>query len=58
MEELKNFYTVRELADAIDVTPDTVRTLIRTGKLKASKFNGAYIIDREAAEAIIKQRSA
>lgn len=58
MPDKKDFYTVRELADVLNVTPETVRNFIRTGVLKASKFNGAYIIARAEAEKIIEQRSA
>lgn len=58
MEELKNFYTVRELADAVKLTPDMVRRYIYSGKIKAEKFNGAYIIPKTVAEEFIKARSA
>lgn len=58
MPDKKDFYTVRELADVLNVTPETVRNFIRTGVLNASKFNGAYIIARAEAEKIIEQRSA
>lgn len=58
MDELKKYYTVRDLADALDLTPDGVRRYIIAGKLKAEKFNGAYIIDRKEAEEFIKRRSA
>lgn len=58
MPNNNDFYTVRELADALNLTPDAVRRYIYAGTLKAKKFNGAYIIDRETAEEFIKKRSA
>lgn len=54
---MSNFYTVREVADVLNLTPDAVRRYIYTGKLEAKKFNGAYIIDRDAAEQFIKDRT-
>lgn len=58
MDELKKYYTVRDLADALNLTPDAVRRYIIIGELKAEKFNRTYIIDREDAEKFIKQRTA
>lgn len=54
----ENFYTVSELAEKLGLTDESIRVLIRRGKLKASKFNGAYLIDKEDAERLIKERNA
>lgn len=56
--ENKTFYTVREIADKLGITTYAVRSYIYSGRLKATKFNGAYIIDKAVAEEFIKQRSA
>lgn len=54
----EKYYTVAELAEIIGLTDESIRVLIRRGKLKASKFNGAYLIDKEDAERLIKERNA
>lgn len=54
----EKYYTVAELAEIIGLTDESIRVLIRRGKLKASKFNGAYLIDKEDAERLIKERTA
>lgn len=57
MEAAKEFYTVKDICEALDVLPDSLRQHIRAGKLKALKINGSYIIDREEAERFIAERS-
>lgn len=54
----ENFYTVAELAEILNLTDESIRVLIRRGKLKASKFNGAYLIEKADAERLIKERTA
>ena len=44
----KEIYSVKEVAKLIDMNPETVRAAIRTGTLKANKFNNSYVIHREA----------
>lgn len=56
MKELKDFFTVKELAEALNVLPDTVRKMINDGRLHATKFNRSYIISKEEAERLIKER--
>lgn len=56
MEVLKEFYTVREVAEALNVLPDTIRKWINDGKLQATKFNRSFIISKEEAERVIKER--
>lgn len=56
MDELKDLLTVNELAELLKLMPDTVRNHIRTGKIKAVKFNGAYIITKEEAERLQAER--
>lgn len=54
----EQFYTVAQLADILKLTDEGVRQIIRAGKLKATKFNGAYIIEKAEAERLIKERNA
>lgn len=54
--ELKDFYTVKELAALLNTLPQNVRRLINEGKLNATKLSGAYIIDREEAERLIEDK--
>lgn len=54
----EQFYTVAQLADKLKLTDEAIRAKIRAGKLKASKFNGAYLIEKEEAERLIKERNA
>ena len=54
----EKYYTVAELADILTLTDEYIRVLIRRGKLQATKFNGAYLIDKADAERLIKERNA
>lgn len=54
--ELKDFYTVRELAALLNVLPQNVRRLINEGKLKADKLSGAFIIPKDEAERLIEEK--
>lgn len=54
----EKYYTVQELAEILKLTDEGVRAKIRSGKLKASKFNGAYLIEKDEAERLIKERTA
>ena len=56
MELLKDFYTVKELAELLNILPKSVRRLITEGKLEATKLNGSYIISKAAAEQLIEKR--
>lgn len=54
--ELKDFYTVKDLAELLNMLPQSVRRLINAGKLEATKLNGSFIIKKEAAEKLIKEK--
>lgn len=38
-KETKEFYSIQEVADLLQVHPETVRVYIRQGKIKAVKMN-------------------
>lgn len=38
------FYTIPEVAEALDVTPQTVRTYVKEGKIKAQRIGKPYFI--------------
>lgn len=46
-------YTVRELAESLDITDITIRRYIKDGKLKATKLGGKYHISEEALRQLI-----
>jgi excisionase family DNA binding protein len=56
----ENDLTVYEVAKMLGVTGERVRQLVNAGALKAQKLGnrGNYIIRREDAEALTKQRTA
>lgn len=56
METIKDLYTVADLARLADLTEPYIRMLIAKGKIEASKFSGAYIISKEAAERFLQER--
>ena len=41
----KTYYKVRETAQAMEVTPQTVRAWIKQGKLQATKLGGLLITE-------------
>lgn len=47
IEEL-TFYTVEEVAKMFRVTPQTIRTYIRTGKLRAARIGRPLLITSRA----------
>lgn len=50
MSELEGYATVREAAERLHIHPESVRRLIRQGKLPAKKFANNWLIDREVLE--------
>ena len=50
-------YTVRELADSLDITDITIRRYIKDGKLKATMLGGKYHISEEALRDLISKGS-
>lgn len=56
MELLKDLYTVKDVAALLDLTQDAIRALIKRERIKATKFNGAYIITKQDLEAFLAAR--
>lgn len=54
--ELKDFYTVKELAGLTGILPQSIRRLIREGKLEATQINRSYFISKEDAAELIKKK--
>jgi excisionase family DNA binding protein len=50
MSELENYATVREAADKLRIHPESVRRLIRQGKLPAKKFANSWLIEQAVLE--------
>ena len=44
---IKDFYTVRDIAEQLDVTEKSVRRLISSGELPASKVIGKWVVSAE-----------
>ena len=44
---LKEFYTLEQLSNELNITVRTLREEIKDGKLKASKTGNRYVIQRE-----------
>jgi len=53
----KDFYTVRDVADQLQVKDKAVRNLIASGKLKASKVLKKWIITADNFKAFIDSNS-
>lgn len=49
----KDFLTVSDVAQELDMTERTVRRLFSTGQLQGKKIGGKYIITRDALKAHI-----
>ncbi len=45
-DRLENYVTVAEAARRLNIHPESVRRLIRAGKLPARKFANTWLIDR------------
>lgn len=54
-EQLAKFYTVDQVADALSVSPRSVRRWIKSGKLVAHRFGGAVRIAANDLKAFIAQ---
>jgi excisionase family DNA binding protein len=46
-------YTIPEAAEALKVTPQTVRAYIKTGKLKAKRIGRPYLISGDSLRAFL-----
>ena len=56
MVELKNYLTVKQVADKLDITEEWVRDLIKAKEIKAVKI-GKWRIKPEDLEEFIQSRS-
>ena len=54
----KKYYTTRDAAKLTGLDPTSIRREIRTGKLQAESFNGAYIITPEDMADYLERRKA
>lgn len=54
---MSNWLSVKEIAQDLNLHPDTVREWIRTKQLPASKFGSRYRIRREDYVQFVKDRS-
>jgi excisionase family DNA binding protein len=54
----KPLYSVPEVAEAMGLTNQTVRSYIRSGKLQADRIGRAYLISEPALRAYLKLRQA
>ena len=48
------FYTVIEIAQLLDITPQTVRTYIKEGKLKGKRIGRPILITQESLNAFLE----
>lgn len=58
MELLKDLYTVKDVAELLNLTEPGIRANIKSGKLKATKFNNSYIITKADLESFLEDRGA
>ena len=56
MEDFRKYYTVRQVAEKLDVTEEWVRDLIAKKEIKATKI-GKWRIKPEDLEIFVKSRS-
>ncbi len=50
MSRLENYVTVPDAAERLGIHPESVRRLIRLGRLPAKKFNHAWLIEHDVLE--------
>ncbi len=55
MSEFEGWITVREAAKLADYHPDTIRELVREGKITARKFGTAWAVNRESLFAFLDE---
>lgn len=56
MKLTKDIYTTREVAHMIGVETRAVQAAIKSGRLKADKFAGAYVITKEELKSYLEYR--
>jgi excisionase family DNA binding protein len=49
-ENFEDYVTVQEAAERLNIHPESVRRLIRAGKLPARKFANIWLIERAVLE--------
>ena len=55
MDEIRNFLTIRETAQKLDISEESVRDFIKAKELRAVKI-GQWRVNPEDLEAFIKSR--
>lgn len=50
----KEFYTLEQLSEEININITSLREFIKKGKLNASKIGNRYIVDREDIKEMLK----
>ncbi len=50
MTDFDDYATVKEAAERLNIHPESVRRLIRKGKLPARKFANTWLIERDVLE--------
>lgn len=55
---IKEFYSLEQLSNEIDITVRTLREEIKAGKLRASKTGNRYILQREDIKAWLDSNAA
>jgi len=58
MSENDDWLTIHEAAKLSDYHPETIRELIRQGKIKARKFSIVYQVNRESLLAFLTKAEA
>lgn len=58
MAELKEVYTVKELAELLNSMPAAIRYNIRKGNIKATIINGGYVVSKEEVQRLLDKRGA
>jgi len=53
--ENTKFYTVAEIAQAMRVTPQTVREYIKRGRIKAQRIGRPLVISEQALRAFLQE---
>lgn len=48
------FFTVQEIAELLRITPQTVRTYIKEGKLQAKRIGRPLLVTKENLEAFLE----
>lgn len=49
----KDYYTVKEAADMLDITEQTMRNYLSSGRLKSEKIYNSTVISKEEVERYI-----